>query len=154
MEIFVEENYQTLSEKAAGIIAGFIRKNPKCVLGLATGSTPIETYNLLVEKYKKGKISFKNITTFNLDDYLGLAKNHPQSYHFFMNKVLFSKTDIDIKNTFFPNDFESNFENYDKKIKTAGGIDLQILGIGSNGHIGFNEPGSKFFFKNTANFAK
>ncbi len=147
MKIIVEENYQMLSERAAKIIADFIKKNPKCVLGLATGSTPIETYNLLVEKYKKGGISFKNITTFNLDEYSKLAPKNEQSYHFFMNKLLFSKIDIALKNTFFPTDFSPNFENYDKKIKEAGGIDLQILGIGTNGHIGFNEPGSKFSSK-------
>ena len=144
MKIYVEENYQKLSERAANLIEEEIVKNPNCVLGLATGSTPLLAYGLLAEKCKQGKISFKNITTFNLDDYLGLAPENPFSYHFLMKDALFSKTDIDIKNTFFPTDFAPNFENYDKKIEEAGGIDLQILGIGRNGHIGFNEPGSDF----------
>lgn len=147
MQIYIEKDYNALSKKSADIIADFIKKNPKCVLGLATGSTPQKIYDLLGKMYKAKKVSFKNITTFNLDEYSGLPANNPQSYHFFMKQNFFNKTDIDIKNTFFPTDFAPNYKKYDKKIKDEGGIDLQILGIGSNGHIGFNEPNSKFFSK-------
>lgn len=144
MEIYIEENYEALSKRAAKIISDFVAAEPKCVLGLATGSTPVKTYDLLGEMCKEGKISFKNITTFNLDDYLGLSKDNPQSYHSVMEKNFFDKTDIDIKNTFFPNDFAPDYKKYDEKIGQSGGIDIQILGLGSNGHIGFNEPGSSF----------
>jgi glucosamine-6-phosphate deaminase len=147
MEIYIEENYEALSERAAGIVANFLKENPSAVLGLATGSTPQKTYELLSEKYGKGEISFKEAKTFNLDEYSGLSPGNPQSYHFFMEENLFSKIDIDIKNTFFPTDFGPDYENYDKKIEESGGIDLQILGIGRNGHIGFNEPGSSFSSK-------
>lgn len=147
MQIIVEENYEKMSQRAAEIMADFVKKNPKCVLGLATGSTPVKTYDLLGKMCAEGKISFKETTTFNLDDYMGLAPDSPESYHSFMKKNFFDKTDIDIKNTFFPNDFAPNFEDYDKKIQELGGIDLQILGIGRNGHIGFNEPGSPFSSK-------
>jgi len=147
MDVYIEKDYDALSKKAADIIASFIKQKPKCILGLATGSTPLKTYSLLIKKYKKGEIKFKQITTFNLDDYAGLNFNHPQSYYFFMKKALFSKIDIDIKKTFFPTDFVPDYKKYDEKIEETGGIDLQILGIGSNGHIGFNEPGSKFSSK-------
>jgi glucosamine-6-phosphate deaminase len=149
MRIYIEENYNALSEKASEIIADFIKEKPICVLGLATGSTPIKTYDLLGKLCKAGKISFKNVTTFNLDEYLGLSKLNSQSYHFFMEKNLFSKIDIDRKNIFFPTDLK-DYKKYDEKIREKGGIDLQILGIGSNGHIGFNEPGSKFSSKTRA----
>ena len=140
MKVIIKDNYDGLSQEAAEIIADFVKKNPRCVLGLATGSTPIGTYEALA---KNKELSFKNVTTFNLDEYIGLDKGNKQSYHFFMDKYLFSKIDIDLKNTFFPTDFK-NLEDYDKKIDELGGIDLQILGIGRNGHIGFNEPGSSF----------
>jgi len=146
-QIFVEKDYEALSQKAAFIISSFIEEGPECVLGLATGSTPQRTYALLSDLCKKGEISFKKIKTFNLDEYSGLLDSDPQSYHSIMKKNLFSKTDIDIKNTFFPTDFAPNYEKYDKKIKESKGIDFQILGIGTNGHIAFNEPGSKFFSK-------
>lgn len=144
MTIYIEENYNALSKRAADIIADFVKQNQKCVLGLATGSTVLGTYSFLCKKYKNKEIKFDQLTTFNLDEYSGLDVGHKQSYHYFMKKNLFSKTDIDNKKTFFPTDFAPNHKNYDKKIKEAGGIDLQILGIGRNGHIGFNEPGSKF----------
>lgn len=147
MEVYIEKDYNALSKKTASIIANFVKKNPKCVLGLATGSTVLKTYDLLGKMCKEKKISFKNVTTFNLDDYSGLSSDDPQGYHFFMKKNFFDKTDINIKNTFFPTDFSSNYEKYDEKIKECGGVDFQILGIGSNGHIGFNEPGSSFLSK-------
>jgi glucosamine-6-phosphate deaminase len=147
MKIYIEKDYNALSKKAADIITDFVKKNSKCVLGLATGSTPQKTYDLLGKMYKTKKVSFKNIKTFNLDEYSGLATNNPQSYHYFMKQNFFDKTDVNIKNTFFPTDFAPNYKKYDKKIKDEGEIDLQILGIGSNGHIGFNEPNSNFFSK-------
>jgi len=147
MEIYIEKDYNALSKRAADIIALFLKENPEAVLGLPTGSTPQKMYNLLGKKCKNKEISFAKIKTFNLDEYSGLSPADKQSYHFFMNENLFSKTDIDIKNTFFPTDFKPNYKNYDEKIKELGGIDLQILGIGRDGHIGFNEPGSKFSSK-------
>lgn len=147
MQTYIEENYEALSKRAAEIIAGFLKQKPDAVLGLATGSTPQKTYEILGKMHAAGEISFKKVKTFNLDEYSDLSPDNPQSYHFFMNENLFSKTDIDIKNTFFPTDFAPNYDNYDKKIEELGGIDLQILGIGRNGHIGFNEPGSSFSSK-------
>lgn len=147
MKIYTEKDYGALSERAAGIIADFVKKNPKCVLGLATGSSPVGMYDLLGKMREEGKISFENTTTFNLDEYLGLAPENQQSYRFFMKKNFFDKINIDIKNTFFPSDFAPNYEDYDRKIEEGGGIDLQVLGIGRNGHIGFNEPGSDFLSK-------
>jgi len=147
MEIYIEDNYDALSKRAVDIIASFLKEKPTAVLGLPTGSTPQKTYEMLAKKCSRGEISFKKVKTFNLDEYSGLSPADRQSYHFFMNKNLFSKTDIDIKNTFFPIDFKPDFKKYDKKIKELGGIDLQLLGIGRDGHIGFNEPGSKFSSK-------
>lgn len=147
MEIYIEKDYDALSKRAVDIIASFLKEKPTAVLGLPTGSTPQKTYKMLADKCKKGEISFKKVKTFNLDEYSGLSPADTQSYHFFMNENLFSKTDIDIKNTFFPTDFKPDYENCDKKIEEEGGIDLQLLGIGRDGHIGFNEPGSKFSSK-------
>jgi glucosamine-6-phosphate deaminase len=143
MQIFVEKDYNAVSEKASEIILNCIRENPRIVLGLATGSTPEKTYKLIAQNYKKNKLSFKEVKTFNLDEYLGLENSHKQSYHSFMKKNLFNKIDINIKNTFFPTEFISPGK-YEQQIKDNGGIDLQILGIGRNGHIGFNEPYSSF----------
>jgi glucosamine-6-phosphate deaminase len=147
VKIYTEKDYNTLSEKAAEIIADFVEKNPRCVLGLATGSTPVGAYDLLGKMCQNGRISFENVVTFNLDEYSGLSSENQQSYRFFMKKNFFDKINIDLKNAFFPTDFAPNYENYDKKIDECHGIDLQILGIGRNGHIGFNEPGSDFLSK-------
>lgn len=147
MKIYIEKNYNALSERAVNIITSFLKQKPEAVLGFPTGSTPKKIYKILSEKCKKREISFKKIKSFNLDEYSGLSPKDKQSYRFFMNNNLFLKTDINIKNTFFPTDFKPKYQEYDKKIKNLGGIDLQILGIGRNGHIGFNEPGSKFFSK-------
>ena len=147
MEIYIEENYDALSKRAADIIVSFLKQKPTAVLGLPTGSTPQKIYEMLGKKCKRREISFKKVKTFNLDEYSGLSPDNKQSYHFFMNKNLFSGTDINIENTFFPNDFKPDYKKYDKKIKESGGIDLQVLGIGRDGHIGFNEPGSKFSSK-------
>jgi len=147
MKIIVKDDYRQLSKEAARLVKKRIRQNPKIVLGLATGSTPLGLYQELINAHKKQGLDFSGITTFNLDEYLGLAPENQQSYHLVMKNNFFDKTDIVLKNTFFPNDFAPNFENYDKKIDDCGGIDLQILGIGRNGHIGFNEPGSDFSSK-------
>ncbi|MCX6718266.1 MAG: glucosamine-6-phosphate deaminase [Candidatus Staskawiczbacteria bacterium] len=144
MKIYIEEDYNALSKRAADVITSFLKENPEAVLGLPTDGTSKKTYEILSEKCKKREISFKKIKTFNLDEYSGLPAEHPQSFHFAMKKNLFSKVDIDIKNTFFPDDFKPDYKKYDQEIKNAGGIDLQILGIGRNGHIAFNEPGSEF----------
>jgi glucosamine-6-phosphate deaminase len=147
MEIYIEKDYDSLSKRAADVIASFVKQKPTAVLGLPTGSTPQKTYRMLVKKCKNGEVSFKKVKTFNLDEYSKLSPANHKSYHFFMNKNLFSGIDIDIKNTFFPTDFKPNYKKCDKKIGELGGIDLQILGIGRDGHIGFNEPGSKFSSK-------
>jgi glucosamine-6-phosphate deaminase len=144
MEVYIEEDYNALSQRAVDIIAAFLKEKPEAVLGLATGSTPLKIYEMLSEKCNKKEISFKKVKTFNLDEYCGLTSADKQSYHYFMKQNLFLKTDIDEKNTFFPTDFKLLHNFYDAKIKASGGIDLQVLGIGRDGHIGFNEPGSKF----------
>ena len=135
-----------MSLKAANIIAELIKKNPNAVLGLATGSTPIGTYNELINKYKNKEISFKNIKTFNLDEYIGLEKNHPQSYYTYMYENLFKHIDINLENTHLPvgeGDPKLNVQNYENLL-SKNKINLQILGVGRNGHIGFNEPGTDF----------
>ena len=138
----VVEDYQELSEQAAAIVEQRIKAKPDLVLGLATGSTPVGLYKRLVADYQAGAIDLSQVTTFNLDEYCGLASDHPQSYRFFMDKHLFSQVNIDRRRVNFPR--EGDEDEYDRKITAAGGIDLQILGIGRNGHIGFNEPGSSF----------
>ena len=146
IELIIVNDYDEMSLKAANIIAELIKKNPNAKLGLATGSTPIGTYNELIKKNKNKEISFKNITTFNLDEYIGLAKNHPQSYYTFMYENLFKHIDINIENTHLPKgegDPKLNVENYENLL-SKNKINLQILGVGRNGHIGFNEPGTDF----------
>lgn len=145
MELIIatkEEINKIVSEE----IIALVKTKNDCILGLATGSTPEGVYKLLVDAYNKNKVSFKNVKTFNLDEYVGLEATHNQSYRYFMNKHLFNHIDIDINNTHIPSnkDDENNLNIYDKKIEEAGGIDIQLLGIGSNGHIAFNEPGTSF----------
>ena len=145
MELIIatkEEINQIVSKE----IIDLINKNNNCVLGLATGSTPEGVYKLLVEAYNKKEVSFKNVKSYNLDEYVGLEETHNQSYRYFMNSHLVNHIDIKLENTHIPSnkDDENNLEIYDQKIKEAGGIDIQILGIGSNGHIAFNEPGTSF----------
>jgi len=147
MQVIVFDNEQQVAESAAEWVAELINKNNNPVLGLATGSTPISFYQELVNKHKAGELSFRQTTTFNLDEYLGIDATNEQSYRHFMNKHLFDQVDIDKAKTFLPTckQGESPREKglaYEDKIVTAGGIDLQILGIGTNGHIGFNEPTS------------
>ena len=121
------------------------KKNP--VIGLATGSTPLGVYKNLVNAYKNKEVSFAHVESFNLDEYVGLNEDHNQSYRYFMNNNLFNHVDIDINKTSIPSDdvnSENHYSKYDDKIKEHGGIDIQLLGIGSNGHIAFNEPGTSF----------
>lgn len=148
MRIIKVKNYEEMSRKAASIIAAQIILNPQTVLGLATGSTPIGTYEQLVGLCKNGDVDFSRVTTINLDEYCGLEPTHDQSYRYFMNKHLLTKVNIDLANTHVPNgkasDIEAECRRYDDLIQKAGGIDLQLLGIGHNGHIGFNEPSDEF----------
>ena len=141
MRIIIVKNKKESVKKAVLIISNVIKKKPKSVLGLATGSTMIPLYKELIKKYKKNEIDFSKINTFNLDEYVNLKENNKRSFHYFMNKYLFNHINIDKNKIHFPN---SDFKRYEKEIKRLGGIDLQILGIGKNGHIGFNEPGSSF----------
>ena len=125
----------------------FINSKPKCVLGLATGSTPVGLYQRLVRLNKEGKVTFKDVTTYNLDEYVGLDGAHDQSYRYFMNDNLFNHIDINKDNTHVlkgTGDYLKYMKGYDKLIKKDGGIDIQLLGIGSDGHIAFNEPGTSF----------
>lgn len=148
MKIYVVENYEELSKKAAEIIANEIKMKKDMILGLATGSTPEGMYGELVKMYENDEIDFSNITTFNLDEYYGLEDDHEQSYHYFMDKHLLSKVNVKPENTNIPSgctkDIEKTCKEYDEKIESYGGLDLQLLGIGVNGHIGFNEPGDIF----------
>lgn len=139
MKYKIFKNKEQASKYVSDLIVKSITQKPNLNLGLATGSTPILTYDFLTQAFENENVDFKNVKTFNLDEYKDLKIENKNSYHFFMNKYLFSKVNININNTFFP---KSNF-NYDEFIQKNGGIDLQILGIGQNGHIGFNEPGSK-----------
>ena len=148
MQIIRAKDYQDMSRKAANIVSAQIITKPDSVIGLATGSSPIGLYNILVERYEKGDLDFSRIKTVNLDEYKGLGGDHPQSYRYFMNKYLFSKVNIPIENTYVPNGLEEDPEkavtDYIQIIRSLGGIDLQLLGMGNNGHVGFNEPGTPF----------
>ncbi len=147
MKIIVVDNYQQISQRGAEVIAQVIKSNPKAVLGLATGTSPIGIYKNLIEMCKKGEISFANVKTVNLDEYVGLDGSHPQSYRYFMNDNLFDHVDIDKANTFVPNgvaqDLSIECARYTSLVN-AMQQDLQLLGIGSNGHVAFNEPGTAF----------
>ncbi len=148
MIIYKAKDYQDMSRKAANIISAQIIMKPNCVLGLATGSSPIGTYKQLIEWYKKGDLDFSQVTSINLDEYKGLSPENDQSYRHFMNTNLFDHVNIDKTQTFVPNGLEMDSEKactaYNEIIYAHGGIDLQLLGLGRNGHIGFNEPGSAF----------
>ena len=147
MNVIITENYDAMSGVAAGIISKTIIAKPDCVLGLATGTTPIGTYNKLIEYYKNKLVSFAKVHTVNLDEYVGLPETHAQSYHYFMHDTLFDHIDIKKENIHIPcglgNDLEKNCYDYDK-ILSEHPTDLQLLGIGGNGHIGFNEPNTPF----------
>lgn len=148
MKIIRAKDYNDMSRKAANIISAQVIMKPNCVLGLATGSTPIGTYAQLVEWYKKGDLDFSEVTTVNLDEYKGLTRENEQSYYYFMNDNLFSKVNINLERTFLPDgtepDSDKACDDYNKVIANTGGVDLQLLGLGHNGHIGFNEPGMAF----------
>jgi len=148
MRIYQEANYEAMSRRAAHIIAAEIHRNPECVLGLATGSTPIGTYKKLIEWNRNGDITFQDVQTVNLDEYKGLSGDHDQSYRYFMNTNLFDHIDIDPDNTHVPNglarDAEAECAAYDELVEALGFADLQLLGLGNNGHIGFNEPDDHF----------
>ena len=146
MEIVICKTKEEASRKAAELVAALIQKNPKAVLGLATGSTPIPLYRELIAHNKAKSISFRQVRSWNLDEYWGLPPTHDQSYRYFMDENLFRHIDIVRRNTHVLNglakDAAKECAAYEKAIKAAGGIDLQVLGIGSDGHIAFNEPGS------------
>ena len=148
MKFISVKTYKELSEKAADLIAAQILVKPNCVLGLATGSSPIGIYKRLIEDNKNGKLDFSTVTSVNLDEYVGLDGTNDQSYRYFMNTNLFDHVNIDKSKTFVPNgcaaDLKAEGEAYDNMIKDLGGIDLQLLGIGLDGHIGFNEPDETF----------
>ena len=148
MQLFIEETYEDMSRRAADLIAAQLIVDPASTLGLATGSTPIGLYADLVEDFQADRISFEQVTTFNLDEYRGLSPEHDQSYRYFMQKNLFDHVDIDPEATSVPDganpDAQAACESYEQAIGEAGGIDLQLLGLGHNGHIGFNEPAPEF----------
>jgi glucosamine-6-phosphate deaminase len=146
MEVIIEPTAKEVGIMGANIITEHILRKPALVLGLATGSTPLITYNELIRKHQDGGLDFSKVVTFNLDEYLGLPPTHPQSYAHFMNENLFDHINIDRQNIHVPSglalDPHGYCESYEEDIKRSGGIDLQLLGIGRDGHVGFNEPGS------------
>lgn len=146
MLVIVKESYDEISKEAAKIVAARLRRKPNLVLGLATGSTPVGLYKELIRMHKEEGLDFSKVVTFNLDEYIGLPPHHDQSYRYFMDVNLFNHINIDSRYIHVPNgmadDIEAHCEWYEEQIKKFGGIDLQILGIGANGHIAFNEPGS------------
>ena len=147
MLVVLKNNYEENSREAARMVATAVRNNPALTLGLATGATMLGMYQELVRLHKKERLSFSRVVTFNLDEYFGLAADHPESFHYFMRENFFAHVNIKPANTHIPGgkisgDYEKYCASYEKSIRRAGGIDLQILGIGRNGHIGFNEPTS------------
>lgn len=148
MRIYEAKDYQEMSRKAANILAAQVILKPDCVLGLATGSSPIGTYDQLVAGYEKGDLDFSEVKTVNLDEYIGLNHENDQSYYYFMHSHLFDRINIDPANTNVPDgmaeDIDAECERYEELIRSLGGVDIQLLGIGRNGHIGFNEPADSF----------
>ena len=148
MRLYRAKNYNDLSRKAANIISAQVIMKPDCVLGLATGSSPLGTYRQLIEWYKKGDLDFSEVKSVNLDEYKGLPKDNDQSYYYFMHQNFFKDININPENTHIPNGMEPDSEKecsrYNQVISDLGGIDLQLLGLGHNGHIGFNEPDTAF----------
>ena len=148
MRIINCHTYEAMSRKAADILAAQIQLKPNCVLGLATGTTPIGAYQGLIKKYESGSLDFSEVRTYNLDEYRGLTHEDPQSYHYFMNDQLFNHVNIDPANVHVPDgantDADAACADYDRMVAEAGYCDLQLLGIGRNGHIGFNEPADEF----------
>ena len=148
MRIIIARNYQDMSKKTANMVAAQILLKPNSVLGLATGSTPVMAYQYLIKLFQDETISFRDVVTVNLDEYIGLSEKNTNSYHFFMQDMFFNHIDIKPENIHIPNgmagDLERECMDYENLIRQNCGIDLQILGIGNNGHIGFNEPDLKF----------
>jgi glucosamine-6-phosphate deaminase len=147
MLVILKRDDEEISRQAAQLIASAVRKKPALTLGLATGSTMVGVYKHLVTLHKQGALDFSRVVTFNLDEYLGLSAAHPQSFHYFMRENLFAHVNIDPRNIHIPDgtirgDYDQYCASYEESIRKAGGIDLQLLGIGRNGHIGFNEPTS------------
>jgi glucosamine-6-phosphate deaminase len=146
MEVIIEPTYEEMSRAAAREVAKLLNSKPNAVLGLATGSTPLGVYRELVQLHKNENLDFSQVTTFNLDEYVGLTKDHPQSYHYFMHENLFKHINIPPQNVYIPSGTTDNYRAfcawYERRIVECGGIDMQLLGIGSDGHIAFNEPAS------------
>ncbi len=148
MEVIIKNNYQEVSVAAAEYLLNTVKNKPNAVLGLPTGSSPIGMYEIVVDEYKKGKVSFENVKTFNLDEYMGLDRNNDQSYYYFMNANLYSHVNLKPEHINIPNGMaeDINLESirYENKLKAEGPMDIMFLGIGNNGHIGFNEPDECF----------
>jgi glucosamine-6-phosphate deaminase len=148
VRVFVCENYDELSEKASAIVGGAMQQKEGFILGLATGSSPVGLYQGLIKQYENGVLDFSKVKSYNLDEYYPIAPENDQSYVYFMNKNLFDHVNIDKANVHLPDgnaaDVEKACSDYEKEISDLGGVDLQVLGIGSNGHIGFNEPCDEF----------
>lgn len=146
MEIIIKDTYEQVSRAAAEVVAATLHAKPNSVLGLATGSTPLGLYDELIRMHQEGTVDFAQVTTFNLDEYVGLSRRHPQSYHYFMHKHLFAHVNVPEQNRHVPSGTSDNYRAYcqwyEDRIVECGGIDLQVLGIGGDGHIAFNEPGS------------
>jgi len=147
--LYIEvETYKELSQEASKIIASVVKSKPESILGLATGSSPLGTYDGLIEAYNNGEVDFSKVTTINLDEYIGLTPDNDQSYRYFMDTNLFSKINVRKDFTFVPDgcaeDIQKECKEYDERILSLGGIDIQLLGIGLDGHIGFNEPDDVF----------
>ncbi len=148
MNIYRAKDHAAASRKAADMIVACVKRNPQCVLGLATGKTPLEFYDCLVSDYTEHLVSFSEVITFNLDEYRGLSPDDEQSYHFYMRRNFFNRVDINPTHTHIPNgvcdDADKVCTDYERAIADVGGIDIQVLGLGQNGHIGFNEPDEVF----------
>lgn len=148
MRIYKAKDYEEMSRKAAGIVSAQIIMKPDCVLGLATGSTPVGLYKQLIEWYRNGDLDFSGVRTVNLDEYKGISRENDQSYYYFMHQNLFDHVNIPAENTHLPDGMEPDSEKecrrYEELIQSMGSVDLQLLGIGHNGHIGFNEPADAF----------
>lgn len=148
MRIYKAKDYEEMSRKAAGIVSAQIIMKPDCVLGLATGSTPVGLYKQLIEWYRNGDLDFSGVRTVNLDEYKGISRENEQSYYYFMHQNLFDHVNIPAGNTHLPDgmelDSEKECRRYEELIQSMGSVDLQLLGIGHNGHIGFNEPADAF----------
>ena len=148
MRIYRAKDYEEMSRKAAGIVSAQIIMKPDCVLGLATGSTPVGLYKQLIEWYRNGDLDFSGVRTVNLDEYKGISRENDQSYYYFMHQNLFDHVNIPAGNTHLPDGMEPDSEKecrrYEELIQSMGSVDLQLLGIGHNGHIGFNEPADAF----------